>query len=201
MKVTKVIREEAAVEFHHEVQGHQATEERKIRAHEAPLKSFDETLQSLTDVCVSILELGQSYKTGMKILAVSFSYTKHGTRSASISFSKELSATEAAHRLTTPLFQFDDAADGEDSGRRQCTKKHAELLGAMIVEAENYANGERQQRLLPLDDGKSENAEPQGGAQLPFETGKPGKDGEGDAPPASPEPKKTKKKPAKKAGK
>jgi hypothetical protein len=179
MKVTKVIREESAVEFHHEVQGHQAIEERKIRAHEAPLKTFDKCLQGLADVAVNIMELGTGYAKGIIVLAVSFSYTKKGTRSASIVFSKELDATGGAHRMATPMFQFDDAAEGEDGQRRQCTKKHAELLDQMVTETENYANGERQQRLLPLDDGKSEGAEPQGGDTLKFETPPAGDDGEG----------------------
>lgn len=190
MKVTKVIREESAVEFHHEVQGHQATEERKIRAHEAPLKTFDKCLQGLADVAVNILELGTGYAKGIVVLAVSFSYTKKGTRSAAIVFSKELDATGGAHRMTTPIFQFDDAAEGEDGQRLQCSKKHAELLNQMIVETEAYANGERQQRLLPLDDGKSEGAEPKGGDTLKFEAPKPGDDGEG----AKPKPEEPKKK-------
>jgi hypothetical protein len=197
MKVTKVIREESAVEFHHEVQGHQATEERKIRAHEAPLKTFDKCLQGLADVAVNILELGTGYAKGIIVLAVSFSYTKKGTRSASIVFSKELDATGSAHRMTTPVFQFDDAAEGEDGQRRQCSKKHAELLAQMIVETEAYANGERQQRLLPLDDGKSEGAEPSGGDTLKFEAPKSGDDGEGAKAPDAPvevKPKKSRKK-------
>lgn len=190
MKVTKVIREESAVEFHHEVQGHQATEERKIRAHEAPLKTFDKCLQGLADVVCNILELGTGYAKGIVVLAVSFSYTKKGTRSAAIVFSKELDATGGAHRMTTPLFQFDDAAEGEDGQRRQCSNKHAELLNQMIVETEAYANGERQQRLLPLDDGKSEGAEPKGGDTLKFEAPPPGNDGEGAKAPDAEKPKK-----------
>jgi hypothetical protein len=194
MKVTKVIREESAVEFHHEVQGHKAVEERKIRAHEAPLASFDKTLQALSDVAVNILELGTGYAKGISVLSVSFSYTKKGTRSAAIVFSKELDATGSSHRMTTPLFQFDDAAEGEDGQRRQCTKKHAELLHQMIVETENYANGERQQRVLPLDDGKSEGAEPKGGDTLKFETPPAGSDGEGARAPAATEQPKPKRK-------
>ena len=63
-------------------------------------------------------------------------------------------------------------------------------LNQMIVETEAYANGERQQRLLPLDDGKSEGAEPKGGDTLKFEAPKPADDGEG----AKPKPEEPKKK-------
>lgn len=182
MKILKVIRDEDRVQFRHEVQGHKAVEERDHTCHEAPLKSFDDALQSLSDAVVNVLELGQGYKKGMKISAVTFSYTKKGTRSAAVTFSKDLDATNGAHRLTTPVFQFDDAAEGEDSGqRRQCTKKHAQLLEVVIEETEKYANGDRQQRLLPLDDADSK-AEPQGGDSLPFSTPPDGSDGEGAKP-------------------
>lgn len=182
MKILKVTRTDDAVQFRHEVQGSQSTEERDITAHEAPMASFDKTLQALADVAVNILEVGQGYKKGMTIISCAFSYTKHGTRSAAITFSKELDATEGSHRMATPLFQFDDAAEGDDSGRRQCTKPHAILIERMIEETEDYANGERQQRLLPLDDGKSEGAEPTAGDTLTFEAPPAGTDGEGGTP-------------------
>lgn len=179
MKILKVTRDESSVQFRHEVQGHKATEERDHTCHEAPLAAFDKALQALADVAVNILELGQGYKKGIVIIALAISYTKKGTRSAHIVFSKELDATGGTHRMTTPVFQFDDAAEGEDGQRRQCSKKHAEMIAEMIAETEKYANGERQQRLLPLDDGKSEGAEPQGGDTLKFEAPPAGDDGEG----------------------
>jgi hypothetical protein len=182
MRILKVTRTEDAVQFRHEVQGHQSTEERDITAHEAPLKSFDETLQALADAVVNVLELGQPYRKGITIIAVAYSYTKHGTRSAAITFTKHLDATDTAHRMTTPLFQFDDAAEGEDGQRRQCSKRHAELLHEVIEQTEAYANGERQQTLLPLNDGKSEGAEPAGGDTLKFDAPAPSSDNEGPKP-------------------
>lgn len=182
MKILKVTRDDSSVQFRHEVQGHKAVEERDHTCHEAPLKAFDNALQALADVAVNILELGQGYKKGIVIIALALSYTKKGTRSASIVFSKELDATGSNHRMTTPVFQFDDSAEGEDGQRRQCSKKHAEMIDVMVRETENYANGERQQRLLPLDDGKSEGAEPQGGDTLKFETPPAGSDGQGATP-------------------
>jgi hypothetical protein len=169
MKISKVIRTDDAVEFHHEVQGHQAVETRKITAHEAPLKGFDTALQKLADVAVNILEVGQPYKKGITIISLTVSYTGKGTRSATIVGKKELDATGKPHRFDTPQFRFDDAAEGEE-GRRECTKAHAEMIQTVIDETEKYANGERQQRLLPLDDGKGAAAEPAQGDVLKFST-------------------------------
>jgi hypothetical protein len=172
MKILKVIRRDDEVEFHHEVQGHMATDTRKITAHEAPLKAFDDTLQALADVVVSINELGQGYKKGMVITSLAVHYTAKGTRSAVINFTKALDATgKKSHGWCTPQFRFEDAEEGEE-GRMECAKKHSELIATMIEHVEAYANGERQQRLLPLDDGKGAAAEPAGGDTLKFETPK-----------------------------
>ena len=171
MKILKITRTDDAVQFRHEVQGSQSVEERDITAHEAPMASFDKALQALAAVAVNVLELGHDYKKGITVIACSFSYTKHGTRSAAISFSKELDATGGAHRMNTPLFQFDDSKAEEENGqRRQCSGPHAALVEAVVEETEKYANGDRQQRLLPLDDGKSEGAEPGDGDTLDFKT-------------------------------
>lgn len=198
MKILKVTRDDSSVQFRHEVQGHKAIEERDHTCHEAPLKAFDTALQNLSDVAVNILELGQAYKKGIVIIALALSYTKKGTRSATIVFSKEIDATKGTHRMTTPAFQFDDAAEGEDGQRRQCTKKHAEMIQAMVDETEKYANGERQQRLLPLNDGKSEESEPTGGDTLKFTNPPAGTDGEGAAAPAGDKPAPKKRGPKKK---
>jgi len=198
MKISKVIRTDDAVEFHREVQGHQAVELRKITAHEAPLKSFDTALQKLADVAVNILELGQGYKKGITIISLGVYYTGKGTRSAVIVFKKEIDATGKPHRLDTPQFRFDDAAEGEE-GRRECTKAHAEMIETVIEETQKYADGERQQRLLPLDDKKSEAAEPAQGDVLKFST--PEAASEEQAAPPPEKPKATPKKRAPKAKK
>lgn len=185
MKILKVTRTESQVQFRQEVQGNKSVEEHDVIAHEAPLKSFDDSLQALTDVVANILEVGQGYKKGMVIVSLAVSYTAKGTRSATIVFTKELDATGAAHRMVTPQFRFDDPKEGDD-GARQCAKKHAEMIQACIEETEKYAAGERQQRLLPLDDAKSQSAEPKGGDVLDFKNPPPGDDGQGSTPPPPP---------------
>jgi len=174
MKILKVIRNESFVRFVREVTVTKGTEEKQdITAHEAPLPAFDKALQALADVAVNILEVGQDYKQGMAIVSVSISHTKAGTRSVSLAFVKKIDATGTEHRLDTPVFQIDDARKGEEGGqRRQCSKKHAELVGDFLDEAVKYANGKRAQQMLPLDDGKSEGAEPKTGDMLDFKGGK-----------------------------
>lgn len=192
MKILKITREDSVVQFKHEVQGQEATEERDHKAHEAPLKSFDNALQALTSVVCTIMEVGKAYARGMTIRSLSISYTKKGTRSASIKFGKHLDATDQNHFTSTPVFQFDDPADGEE-GKKQCSTPDAQLIATAIAETVRYAKGERQQRLLPLDDdGSQAAAEPQSGDVLDFKTPAPSDDGEGKPKaPKSPAKKKT----------
>lgn len=199
LKIVKITRADAFVQIKHEVTGYTVktnapgqpggvkesagTELRDITAHEAPMKSFDKAMQALKDVVVNVLETGQEWAKGIVIKTVAFSYTKKGTRSAAIFFTRELDATETAHRMATPFFQIDDAADGEE-GRMQCAKEHSKAIKKLILEAEKYADGERDQRMLPLDDGKSENAEPSQGDTLDFPDQGGGTDGEPSTKPA-----------------
>ena len=190
MKLLKVIRNASFVRIVREAAGQkveandpknpgktittQGVEKLDVTSHEAPLPAFDKALQALKDVVANVLETGQEWKKNMTIVSVSVSHTKAGTRSVSIAFQKEIDATESAHPMDTPMFQIDDGADGEDGQRRQCSKKHAELVADFLDKAEAYANGKRAQQMLPLDDGKSEGAEPTGGDLLDFKGGKAG---------------------------
>jgi hypothetical protein len=170
MKILKVIRDDKFVQFRHEVGGHESVEDRDIIAHEAPLKSFDLCLQELAAVVCAVLQLPSDYATGMTVRSLTVSHTKRGTRSVAIKAIKGLDTTGRNHPITTPLFQVDDGAEGED-GRMECTQAQAELVDAMIQEVERYADGERQQGLLPLED-KSEPAVEKGDV-LKFDTPEP----------------------------
>lgn len=206
MKLLKIQRTDSYVRFSHEAKGptikandpknpgttkeHVSTEERVVTAHEAPLKSFDTALQALADVVANILEAGQEWKKGVKIIALSLSYTKTGVRSAAITFAKTLEATGEAHQMATPLFQIDDGATPSE-GRRQCSKKHAEAVAVMIREAEKYAEGERQQTMLKFgsdEDGDNDEGG-EGGDVLNFQGN--GANGSGPAAAVAESPKKT----------
>lgn len=152
------------VKFKIETQGHKALEEREVTAHEAPLASFDEALEGLRTVARSIVELKDSKL--ITVYRMDISYTKHGTKSAQLYFVRVLQATEAKHPLKTPVFQFEDPAEGEQ-GKRQCTKAEAKAIELMLTEAERYINGERQQMLLPIDAATGESAPEDGDKQDP----------------------------------
>ena len=129
----------------------QGTEERETTAHEAPLKAFDAALQALGPVAISVLEITPTYRKGMEVIGVEFSYTKQGIRSAAILFVKNLAINDgAAHKFKTPMFQFDDGKTPEE-GRRACTKGQADALCEVIKQTERYANGDRQQKLLKFE--------------------------------------------------
>jgi hypothetical protein len=168
MKILKAVREDNYVQFRQEVDGHNSTEEHDIKAHEAPLVSFDTHLQALAPVACKVLEFPPSYAEGATVKSVTVSHTKRGTRSVAIKIVKTLDATGNAHAITTPLFQIDDAAEGEE-GRKQVSQAHADACGVFLLEVEKYASGERQQRLLPLDDTAAP-VEPANGDVLDFKT-------------------------------
>lgn len=166
MKITKVIRGEKFVTFHHEVQGHLAIEEREITCKEAPLSSFDEALQNLKEVAITILGAPRSWLKDITITGLSISHTKRGTRSLVIRFDRFYQSVEKTKAEATPMFQIDNPSDGEE-GRPNVVKMHAEMCAVMIAEAERYAAGERQQVLLPLEEAP-EKHEPRDGDEMDF---------------------------------
>lgn len=181
MKMLKITRTDSLVRFRHEVKTESGVEERDVTAHEAPLKKFDTALQALAAVAAKMLELPAEYAKGILVHSLGLTYTKKGTRSATIYFRKKLDATDTSHSMDTPAFQIDDGGDGEDT-RRQCAPKHAALVEEMITAAENYANGKRQQMQLPLEDRKPAEAEAAGQSKLVLlDEGRPAAAGSGDA--------------------
>lgn len=152
MKLTKITRTRSLVRFVHEIQLESgSTENRDVTAHDAPLKSFDKALQALGDVAVKVMELPGEYVKGVVVHSLAISYTKAGTRSATIYFKKQIDKLALLHPMVTPTFQVDDPGEGEDkSQKRQVTPKHAALVEEMLDQAVKYANGDRQQMQLPL---------------------------------------------------
>lgn len=158
MKFNYLLREDTLVRTITEVPnkgGH--IEENDVTAHEAPHPEMDKAFENLIDCVTRICELASPQTIEPYYLTLS--YTKHGTRSATIGYRRTLSATNKTYKYKTPSFKMDDPAQDEDL-ERQCTKDEAKLVEALINEGIRYVTGERQQRLLPLDD---ENAEPKGG--------------------------------------
>ena len=157
MKLLRIVRDEKFVEYKIETQGHQAQEDRAVTCHEAPLQSFDDAFQALGDVAAKIIELRND--SGVEVKSLAIRRTKHGTRSAIITITRHLKATDKPHRLKTPVFQFDDPT--EDEGPRECSVEQANLINAMIAEAEKYIAGERQQMILGMEPAEPTNGDAQ----------------------------------------
>lgn len=168
MKILKVTREEKYIAIRDEKLGSMSVENRDIEYHEAPLQSFDNSLQALKAVVKAALEVPEKWTEIIQVKSLSITYTKQGTRSAQIAFNREMALTGTTHRMNTPAVRIDDPADGEE-GQSEVTHEHAGMIATMILEAEKYAEGERQQILLPLDN-QHDTAEPQQGDVLDFET-------------------------------
>lgn len=152
MKLTKITRTNDLVRYVHEVDlSGGSKEDRDVTAYDAPLKKFDTALQALGAVAVKVMELDDTYGKGITVTSLGVSYTKAGTRSATIYFKKQIDKLAILHPMVTPAFQIDDPGEGEDkSQKRQVLPKHAGLVEDMLDQAIKYANGDRQQMQLPL---------------------------------------------------
>ena len=149
MKLLSVSRSPKHVEYAVEAQGHQAVEVRDFTCQEAPLAEFDDALLKLAGVVTSICEFRDV--EGIEVHKLALSYTKHGTRSAQLYFSRTLSITGLPHHMKTPFVRIDHPTDAEE-GRIEVTEEEGDKIKLLISEAIRYANGERQQLLLPLED-------------------------------------------------
>lgn len=170
-KMLKIVRTDSLVRYRHEFKTENGVGEGDITEHDAPLKKFDDALQALSAVAAKVLECPPDWADGITVTSLAISYTKAGTRSATIGFKKSLDSTSTMHGMDTPAFQIDDAGDKEE-GRRQCTPTHAKACIAMIERAEEYAAGDRQQMQLPLPSTKAEKIKKDGGTLAMFPEGR-----------------------------
>jgi hypothetical protein len=170
-KILRLTRTDSLVRYRQEFKTDTGIEERDITSHDAPLKKLDDALQALAPVAAKVLELPPDYAKGIVVHSVGISYTKAGTRSAIIYFKKALDATSTNHGMDTPSFQIDDAGDGEE-GRRQVVPKHAALVDELIDQAEDYADGKRQQVQLPLAVDRAVKIKKNGGSLEMFPEGR-----------------------------
>lgn len=151
----------------------QGAKECDITEHDAPVEKFDTCLQALGPVAAKVLEMSPDWARSVTVHTLTVSYTKKGTRSASIGFTKALDATSSNHGMDTPIFQIDDASPGEE-GRRQVHQKHADTVIEMIKQAEAYIKGKRGQLTLPLNSTKAEAAKDAGGSLVLLPEGREG---------------------------
>lgn len=134
-----------SAEYNAGIENVNADESRKVTCPEMPLPEFGEALQGLTVVVCEVMSFPKDYVNGMVIKGFAMSYTKAGTRSMEISFEKQLDMNGGkSHPLKTPMFRIDPPQDG-DSGSLDISKKNAELCARAVIEAKNYAHGQRAQ--------------------------------------------------------
>jgi len=134
---------------------HNATEERKVVAPEAPLPELNTDFAALSPVICRIMEFPKEYATGMSVFKMAISRTKQGTRSVAFKFKKALDAIGGEmHTLETPFIRIEKPADGE-SGRMEVTPDEQDLIYEAMAEAMRYAEGDRSQAILSLEDAKA----------------------------------------------
>lgn len=129
-------------------------EERSIIAHEKPLPALDKSLSALRIYFAVSLEIPEpeTYAETVQVYGIAITRTKAGTRSIILLAKKELSTRRSSLlKMQSPLLQIDKAQEGE-SGEIEIEPKYLKLVVKLIAEAEKYAQGERAQGRLDLDD-------------------------------------------------
>lgn len=126
-----------------------------VTAKEEPLDSLTKAWDKLKTVFCEVLELDSSYTEGLTITKMAIRRTKQGTRSVVLSATKQLECRrDFLHKLQTPCFQVDAAAEGE-SGGVEVEKKLATLVTKAIHESERYMEGHRSQQMLDFESAKA----------------------------------------------
>ncbi|MFB1500794.1 hypothetical protein [Thiocapsa sp. N5-Cardenillas] len=164
MKLLKLIRSTKDVRFVVEKANEDGHIERfDVTAPEAPKASLDRALTALVPMIAAVV--GYASPAGIFPVGIAVSYTKRGTRSVSVRYLRTLPRTNRNYLASTPLLQLDEPADDEE-GKPEVTTAEGNLIIAMITEARMYAEGERQQTLLPLDEPPAPAENPEAPADL-----------------------------------
>ena len=123
--------------------GEQGEEERSVTSPQAPLDELENAMQCLRDVVCSVMELPLHWMETVMIRGIKVSYTKAGTRSVQVNYTKALRFGKVESGKT-PLFQIDPPDESETEERAIATEE-AIAVCAAITAAEAYVQGERKQ--------------------------------------------------------
>ena len=123
--------------------GEQGEEERSVTSPQAPLDDLENAMQCLKDVVCSVMELPLHWMESVMIRGIKVSYTKSGTRSVQVNYTKALRCGKV-ESYKTPLFQI-DPPDEAETEQRACTTEEAISVCAAIDAAEAYVHGDRKQ--------------------------------------------------------
>ena len=107
----------------------------------APLDELENAMQCLRDVICSIMELPLHWMETVQVRSLSVSYTKAGTRSVQVGYTKALRCGKV-EAYKTPLFQIDPPDESENEPKATTTEETIAVCAA-IQAAENYINGDR----------------------------------------------------------
>lgn len=118
MKILKFHRAASVIKFTVENPSDQGEETVSKECPEAPVQECDAALQGLVDVVISVMELplhwaGKPDARTVLITGFDISYTKAGTRSIRVHFTKAFRCGKT-EKLKTPLVQIDDPQEGEN---------------------------------------------------------------------------------------
>ncbi len=161
MKIVEINVENASINWTDQKSaGKHESEKTEHTAKEQPMTSFYDQFVKVGQMIPNVMEVDQEWENSCTLKTIRISYTKKGTRSAKLIFDKIFRITGNSKKLETPMFQFDNPADGEEQ-TRECSEGQASDLAVMMDEMEKYAKGERQQGLLPLKP-----VEPEGGEDV-----------------------------------
>jgi hypothetical protein len=143
MKLTSYQRKAKKVVAKWLANGTQGEETQSVESPQAPLDELENALQCLKDVVCSVMELPLHWMESVTIRGFKVSYTKAGTRSVQVNYTKALRCGKV-ESYKTPLFQI-DPPDESETEERACTTEEAVAVCAAIDAAEAYAQGDRKQ--------------------------------------------------------
>jgi hypothetical protein len=161
MKILKFHRKPKLMHYKYEQHKTQGDEVVDLKSPEAPLVDVDRVFNgippeeikkgqeqppNLVDVIISVKELPLHYAKSIRVTGFDVSHTASGTRSMRIYYTKAYKIGKA-EKEKTPLFQFDEPAEGEKE-ESAVTGDERTACNRAIMEAERYIAGERQSQTL-----------------------------------------------------
>ena len=173
MRLKNIVRHTNKIEFQTEkISSDGGKEAKKTTAKEAPLKSFNDSMDELSIVVQRINNFTDEQMELVKILGIDVAYMKNGGRAVSIRWEKVTEINGVQHILTNKKYTFhidrEEDADGNKKGRLLLDDQSNKIVHTFLNEADKYVKGDRQQQRLPLPDEEA-NIEPTEGEQVQAE--------------------------------
>lgn len=127
------------------------------KSRDNPRKAFDDCLDALVPVVLSILHLPKDYDEGMRIMGFAMS-EKKGAQGVSVFARKDLSDAAKEFPIETPVRLLEHPTD-PGSYTPAIPKDQVDLVREAISAAKEYVRGERAQGQLSLEDEEDEDGD------------------------------------------